>query len=105
MKNNLTDAEKELVQAFVENEAMYNAVKKVVLYTIYGQGTLESAGDSNKNWVFAFTNDNPLVENNSILGERVRAVAEGLGYADAGFEKLKEFKKVEQVEKPVNPAL
>lgn len=102
MKNNLTDAEKELIQAFIENEAMYNAVKKVVLHTIYLQGRDEI--DEGKNWIFSLV-QNPLVENNTQLGERVRSAVDGIGYANSGFEKLKEFKKVEQVEKPVNPAL
>jgi hypothetical protein len=94
----LNDTEKELVLQFVENEKMFNAVRKVILHTIYSQGTFNEKGiygEGNPmdetNWIFGLAN-NPLVENNIQLGERVRATVEGIGYMNSAFTLLKEVK-------------
>lgn len=91
----LTDLEVTKVEAFCADETMYEAVKKVLLQSIYAQGTLKAgeAADPLKNRAFhlvqlATTNPIPDAE----LGAHLRGIWEGVNALEAGFQELEHYK-------------
>lgn len=107
MEKELSDVERNAVVSFCQNVVMFNAVKKVVLHTIYNQGVLiEGAEPEQRNWVFGLAKTSIGGEpSDAQLGEELKACLRGLSYLEDGFKKLKEI-KVEIPKKPkVNPAL
>lgn len=88
--NYLNDVEKTAVSRFVGDKVMFDAVRKVLEFTINHQG-VTTPGDTNtdKNWVFSLVN---AMHTDEQLGAIVRASAAGLGYLSKGFEALLEFK-------------
>lgn len=101
--NYLDETEKAAVRAFTNNRAMFDAVRKVLEYTINHQG-VTTPGDTttDKNWVFSIVS---AMDNNEKVGEMVRASCAGLGYLSKGFEALSEFKVDEPKKEKKNPAL
>jgi len=105
--NFLSDAEKNAIISFCQNEVMYRAVKKVVLHTITHQGTLKPDEPAEQtNWVFGVgANTIGSTPSNEQLGEELKASLRGLSYLEDGFKKLHDI----QVELPkkvkTNPAV
>lgn len=105
----LSDLEKTLVEAFNNNEAQKDAVKKVLLNGIYGNGVIKPGAkhNGNENWVYSLPwgNDGVSVSNEK-LGAEVRAIAEGIRAVETIF--LYEFPKVKEKQEEVkvkkNPA-
>jgi hypothetical protein len=106
----LTDYEKKEIQKFLQNKPMANAVKKVLLAEIYSAGTLnqDEIYDYRRNFVLSLVMDEQgrrYDQDNSRLGERVRACIEGIAFLDGGFKKLETF-NIQEVEEKTeeNPA-
>ena len=103
----LSDAEKNAVISFCQNETMYRAVKKVVLHTVTHQGTLkpdESAEQTN--WVFGVgANTMGSTPSNEQLGEELKASLRGLSYLEDCFKKLHEIQVPIAKKAKENPAL
>lgn len=83
------------VEAFCSNEKMYESVKKAVLAGLYSYGVLKAGKehDPMKNAALrmAFIAiENPVPD--EIIGQNVRAIAEGLNALQNGFEDLKKIK-------------
>ena len=97
----LSDIEKVAIETFCKNDVAREAVRKVFLHTIYSQGTLKSGSTATpKNWVFSFFAPGKENLTNEQVGEKVRAAVEGLGFLDAAFKKLEEFKTATPVPTP-----
>lgn len=86
---NLTNPERENVLAFLENGIMYEAVKKVLL-SVTDVSYPELAEE---------------IKDNSLLGAKMRALAEGKSFIEKGFEKLEEFNKSITSTKQTNKAI
>lgn len=109
VKNNLLDnfldvAEVLAIQSFVDNDRQREAVKKVLLFEIYNNGTLKKGEEPtplrNSFMGVAMTHDDPLK-----VGQRVMAMAEGINFLEAGFKQLSKYSKKEAVGgKGGNPA-
>ena len=100
MNKILDEQEETYVQQFYENEQMREAVKKVLLYPLYGNGVMKKGQSENtsKNWVFSV-----MGNTNENLGALVRARAEGIHMIEEGFKLLSKFKKQEnKVEGKIN---
>lgn len=93
MNEYLNPAEKEKVIAFVNDTAMFEAVKKVLMEPMFGAGVLKPGepGDF-KNWAYRLTTMGDTNVNDEHLGQLLRAASKGLGFLETGFEKLKEYK-------------
>lgn len=104
-ENYLTESEKQSVIAFCANKPMFDAVKKVLLATIYHQGIVRKGEALTEfNWVFSITNSIEP-KSDEQLGQELRASIAALNYLKGGFERLLEF-KVDEPKKPKkNPAL
>lgn len=110
MQDQLTDLEIAKVEAFCKDEAMYDAVVKVLLAGIYTHGTVQKdkkPTDPLVNGAFSLVHlasANPVSD--EILGAHLRGVWEGINALKNATQRLKEIKsKVEAVESPYNEAI
>jgi hypothetical protein len=100
----LNDLEKSLINTFNSNQPMREAVRKVLLATIYHQGTAV-AGEKPTEFNFAFNIVNGEGKSDEQIGQELRASITALGYLKSGFERLDEIKVNEPaVTKKTNPA-
>lgn len=94
-KEYLNDLEVAKVEAFCADEVMYDAVKKVLLQSIYSQGTLKAGQPANplKNRAFhlvQLATGNPIPD--AELGAHLRGIWEGVNALEGGFEALEGYK-------------
>lgn len=87
----LTDEEILNIEAFCSNEKMYEAVKKVILASIYSHGVLEAGQKHNplQNRAMALVGGDV---DNEKLGSQVRAWWEGINAVENGYKDLKKIK-------------
>jgi hypothetical protein len=96
-----TDLEKVKIETFCQDEEMFNAVKKGLLYIMYNEGVVSEGEVSVRNSAFnlianVYAKDE--VVSNEALGERLRALYEGV---DAVENALAQLQKVTtKVESP-----
>ena len=94
MDKYLSSTEKEMVVSFIKNEKMAEAVKKVLLYAIYGNGTLipDEKAMPTQNFALAlyFGHQNEKISNET-LGEDLRACATGITMLESAFNKMIEI--------------
>jgi hypothetical protein len=110
MKEYLTEIEISKVEQFCADENMYNAVKKVLLATLYYKGALHKGEKLEaKNQAFnlisqAYAQGQEVT--NEVLGQEIRGLFEGVNALENGFNELKTIKKdSEVVESPYNIAV
>ena len=98
----LDEQEETFIQQFYANEKMREAVKKVLLFPLYVQGTLKKGKKAtpNFNWLF-----NSVGNTNENLGAVIRAKIEALNLVQEGFERLSKVKKeIPRSNLLINPA-
>jgi hypothetical protein len=102
----LNDLEVTKVEAFCADEVMFEAVKKVLLQSIYSQGTLAEGEPANplKNRALVLVGGD---YNDAELGLRLRALWEGVNALESGFDALEGYKTPAPEKKDVeeNPAI
>lgn len=91
----LNDLEVSKVEAFCNDEVMREAVKKVLLQSIYSHGTLKPGepADPLKNRAFhlvQLATQNPIPD--AELGAHLRGIWEGVNALEAGFQELDAYK-------------
>ena len=91
----LSDQEKDAIAAFTQNEVLVEAVKKVLLVGIYGNGTLKKgeAADPLRNFAFGAVFNRPDISNEHI-GEELRAAMSGINTLETAFQNLLAYKPV-----------
>ena len=91
----LSDQEKDAIGAFVENDTLVEAVKKVLLVGIYGNGTLKKgeAADPLRNFALGFSFNRPDLTNEQI-GADLRAASSGINSLETAFNNLIAYKRV-----------
>lgn len=102
----LNDNEKAAIQMFYESEVMREAVKKVLLESLY-EGTLVPGkkADPLKNLALVFVSQN-LGADDSKIGANVRALYHGINALELGFNKLADIKGAKPTpEEEENPAV
>lgn len=97
----LNDIEKQKVTAFVSDEIMMNAIKKVFLYGIYQNGTLKPGEKPEplKNFALSLAFDPKYT--NEELGADLRASAHGISFVEKGFNQLVEISNT-AIKSPLN---
>ena len=98
---NLNDLEVAKIEAFCKDEAMFEAVKKILFAILYSDGVVKKDEKLNqRNGAFSLI-ANAYSENKSItndeLGAQLRAKFEGVHTILNGFDQLKSIKKEEVV--------
>lgn len=103
----LTDTEKNEIARFVNNKVMLVAVKKVVLSSIYFDGTINKDGipDPLTNFLLAIASGAMGSLTREQLGEKVEASLAGVQLLEKGFQRLEQFSKRKEPKKEEpNPA-
>lgn len=110
LKDQLTDLEISKIEQFCSDENMFNAVKKILLATLYFDGTFALGEEFPvKNQAFgliaqAYANGSDVSNEN--LGQSLRGLYEGVNLLAQGFAQLKTIKRKEEpVETPYNEAI
>ncbi|MEA2036884.1 MAG: hypothetical protein U9O94_05210 [Nanoarchaeota archaeon] len=100
----LTKIEQEKITKFIQDERMVEAVKKVLLFSIYNSGTIEKGKkhDPMHNFALVAASQKGLTEEQ--LGRLVRAAYEGINALELGFSDLKRYKPEPEVEDKPNQA-
>lgn len=91
----LTPEEKVKVEAFCKDEVLYNAVRKVLLQSIYVSGTVQKGLDVDPQINGAFSLASLAVQNpipDAEIGAGVRAQWAGVNYLKNGFDSLNTIK-------------
>ena len=107
----LTDIEIAKIEAFVADEKLIEAVRKVLLASIYQNGTLRKDIKANPltNGALALVSlasSGRGTVSNQDLGEDLRGMFHGIQLLETGLNELNKFKKEEGgVETPYNEAL
>jgi hypothetical protein len=105
----LTDLQKLKIEAFCNDTEMYEAVKKVILASIYDHGVLKEGEphDPLKNGAFKLAGlamENPIPD--EILGQHIRGMWAGVNHLVNGFNELDKIKAPKQAEEsPYNEAI
>ena len=110
MQDELSEIEIEKIEnIFVKDEVLFEAVKKVLLKSIYTSGVLKAGKKHNPLMNAAFglaglSTENPIP--NEQIGQQVRALWEGVNALEIGYKALKNIKstKGEAVVSPYNEA-
>ena len=100
----LNDKEKLAIQMFVDNSTQMEAVKKVLLWEIYQNGTLKSGEEPNplRNSALGLA---ATMEDPTKIGVRLMAMWEGINFLEGGFKQLVNYSKKDIPPKPkVNEA-
>ena len=96
----LNDIEKAEIQKFLENPTMLEAVRKVLLESIYFSGTLKEGetAESGRNFILGQLTQ-PIMENAPMeeYGMYTKALINGIRLLETGFQNLEKLRKVEQV--------
>jgi len=110
MEKQLNTLEVAKIEQFCADEAMFDAVKKVLFGVLYSDGVIEAGKPLNtKNGAFglianAYSKGDSIT--NESLGASLRAKFEGVHTILEGFEVLKTIKsKVEEIPSPFNEAI
>lgn len=105
----LSDVEKELIGSFVENQELREAVRKVLLFGVYNNGTLKKGKKPDPTLNFALglvSNAEELHLDNEKLGAQLRACWEAIKFIELAWSNLEKYKPLLNPPKTKsNPAL
>jgi hypothetical protein len=98
----LDDVEVVKIQTFCADEKMKEAVKKVLLFGLYNNGTLKKGkkADPLQNTAFGLFFAKKGQVSNEELGQDLRAVAEGINLIENAYNKLHTIKAPVTSDKP-----
>lgn len=88
----LTELEQQKISQFVMDDDMREAVKKVLLFSIYNSGTLTKGKPHDPMHNFALVAASDVRFNNEKLGEFVRSAYQGINALELGFSDLARYK-------------
>lgn len=107
----LTDIEREKIAVFVQDQFLFNAVKKYVLAVAYKQGVVEKGAEHRAGINYALNLAWPSTQNNGVprsdeeLGQNLRALTYAVQLVESGFKELSEMPRPEPLpEQTVNEA-
>lgn len=101
----LNEIEKGCLEKLAEDIVTINALKKIMLFGVYFNGTLKPGEDPKPTMNFATRIDEHNIMPNELLGQMLRAKTEGLITVELGFRELEKFKKADEKPKEEkNPA-
>lgn len=105
----LTDLQKAKIEAFCKDTEMYEAVRKVILASVYEHGTVQAGYTPNplQNGAFSLASiavNNPIP--NEVLGQHIRGMWAGVNAMENAFRDLNKVKleKEKDIESPYNEA-
>ncbi|MCF7843865.1 hypothetical protein K9M47_03130 [Candidatus Gracilibacteria bacterium] len=106
---NLNELEITKIEQFCADKEMYNAVKKIILASVYTHGTVQKGFIPNplQNGAFSLASlatNNPIPDN--VLGEHIRGMWAGVNALENGFNELSKITSGKEIiESPYNEAV
>lgn len=104
----LSDQEKLAIQMFMDNEVQREAVKKVLMFGVYHNGTLrkDQPADPLLNFTLGLvSNAAELKMSDADLGSQLRAAWEGVQFVELAWSMMSSYKKdAPEKSKKENPA-
>ena len=100
----LDNAEKQKIEQFVQDEMMMQAVKKVLLFSIYGAGRLLKGKPINNKENFALVYACQKGAKPEDIGADVKACWEGINALENAYNDLEAYKPIPMPEELKNPA-
>lgn len=90
----LSDLEQAKLDQFVTDDVMREAVKKVLLAGIYGNGALEKGkpADPLRNFLIGYAFNKPDISNDQI-GADLRAAVSGINTLETAFSNMAKYKR------------
>lgn len=107
MDEYLSDSEKEMVESFYANAPLREAIKKVILFDVYGNGVLkkDKAAVPTRNAALSlFMRHQNEVVTDEALGAQLRAMGEAVIMVEGSFDRMAKVRKPIVNKKPSNPA-
>lgn len=104
----LDDAEKAALEQFWTNERMREAVRKVLLFALYNNGTLKKGkkADPTHNFTLGLvSNAEQLGLDNEKIGAQLRAAWEGIRTLENAFSNIAQYQVEDKPSKKSNPAI
>jgi hypothetical protein len=86
----LTELEQKKIETFVSDKEMFEAVKKVLLFSIYNSGTIVKGKSHDPMHNFALVAASTGIKNEQ-LGEFVRSAYQGINAVVLGFDDLMRY--------------
>jgi len=102
----LNEREREQLVSFNNNESLKNAVKKVLLYNIYGSEVMQPGEllEKETSWIYALPNENVKATDEEI-GKMVRIRVSALTFLEDAFKALEAYQPEVVTEEEVNPGV
>jgi hypothetical protein len=100
----LTDIEQKKIEKFVEDKDMFEAVKKVLLFSIYNSGIINKGKPHDPMHNFAMVAASNHGIKNEQLGEIVRSAYQGINALELGLSDLMRYSPIPVEIKKENPA-
>ena len=97
----LSSIEISKLELLAQDEVMIKALKKVLLFGVYYNGTLKKGEDANPLMNFALRIDEQNILTDAQVGAILRAKTEGLATVEGGFGVIELFKPVIVEEKVI----
>lgn len=101
MKQFLSEAEKGKITQFLADDMMREAVKKVLLFSIYNAETLKEGEPAamDKHWVYGITSLTHVSDEQ--IGRLLRVKVDACSLLEEGYKSLAEYKQFPKQEKKV----
>jgi hypothetical protein len=100
----LDDVERQKLEQFVQDEIMMQAVKKVLLFSVYGAGRLLKGKPINNRENFALVYACQKGAKLEDIGADVKACWEGINALENAYNDLEQYKPIPVEEMKENPA-
>lgn len=100
----LTDVEQQKLNSFCQDDEMFGAVKKVLLFSIYNSGIIKKGKPHDPMHNFALVAASIKGIDNEALGELVRSAYEGINALELGLADLLRYKLEEMPDLKINKA-
>ena len=99
LENLLNDVEVLQIQGLLQNEFLKNAIKKVFLFEVYGQGVIDDEIDTNINFAIQLVLNKDWTSKNlsdEQVGKNLKNAIAGIQFVESGFLRLEKFNIVKE---------
>ena len=106
LDDTLSDAEKSQLESFNANPMMAQAIKKILLFTIYNNGTLEAgkAPNPTMNFLLSYALQDPKVDD-ATVGRDLRIQAAAVKLLELSFMEIEAYERQGESTPEPNPAI
>ena len=105
LNEQLSDAEKSQLEAFNANPLLKEAVRKVILFPLWGSGTFKPGEKHNlDNFILGYVLNN-LDKDDTVIGKDLKIKAMAVKLIETAFMELEAYERPEESTPTSNPAI